>query len=80
MPVREIDPNFKHLCNEMLTADGWWDTQANICKGTYASVRLSKRIDHTGRDTIANEVRVIVRVYVYGKILGKNHDPHEQSI
>jgi hypothetical protein len=50
------------------------------CKGTYASVRLSKRIDYTGMDTVANEVRVIVHVYVYGKILGKDHDPHEQSI
>jgi len=46
----------------------------------YASVRLSKRIDYTGRDTVANEVRVIVRVYVYGKILGKDHDPHGRSI
>jgi len=50
------------------------------CKGTYASVRLSKRIDYTCRDTVANGVRVIVCVYVYGKIVGKDHVPHEQSI
>jgi len=29
---------------------------------------------------VANEVRVIVSVDVYGKILRKDHDPHEQSI
>jgi hypothetical protein len=29
---------------------------------------------------VANEVRVIVRVFVYGNILGEDHDPHEQSI
>jgi len=44
---------------------------------TYARVRLSERIDCTFRDEVANGVRVIVRVYVYGKILGKDHDPHE---
>jgi len=28
---------------------------------------------------VANEVRVIVNVYVYGTIVGKDHDPHNLS-
>jgi len=50
------------------------------CKGTYVGVQLSHRIDYTRRDTVANGIRVIVRVNVYGKILGKDHDPHQLSI
>jgi len=49
-------------------------------KGTYASVQLCKRMDCTCRNTVANGIRVIVRVYLYGKILGEDHDRHEQSI
>jgi hypothetical protein len=52
----------------------------NWCKGTYASVRLTKRIDDTRSDTVPNDVRVIINVYVYGNILRKDHDPHEQLI
>jgi len=51
-----------------------------LCKGMYASVQLSNRINHTCRDTVPNKVRVIIHVYVYGKIVRNDHDPHEQSI
>jgi len=47
------------------------------CKGMYASVRLSMKIDYTCRDMVTNRVRVIACVDIYGKILGKDDDPHK---
>jgi len=51
-----------------------------VCKAMHASVRPSKRIDYTCSNKVAKRVRVIAPLDVGVKILGEDHDPHEQSI
>jgi len=57
-----------------------WLKHRELPKGIYGSIQLSKRIDHSCRDMVANRFRVIAQVGVYSEMLFHDGDPHEQSI